>query len=72
MVLIWGFNLGLNLILIPRYKQVGAAAVTSLTELLLLCVSIVLVPRRLLPVASLKVGVKVIGASLFMAIAIMF
>lgn len=65
------FNLGLNLILIPRYQQVGAAVVTSLTELLLLCVSIVLVPRRLLPVASLKVGVKVIGASLLMAGAIM-
>ncbi len=66
------FNLGLNLIFIHRYKQVGAAAVTSLTELLLLCVSIALVPRRLWPVASLKVGVKVIGASLLMALAIMF
>jgi len=64
------FNLGLNLILIPRYQEVGAAAVTSLTELLLLCVSIVLVPRRLLPVGSLKVGVRVIGASLLMALAI--
>ena len=65
------FNLGLNLILIPRYQQIGAAAVTSLTELLLLCVSIVLVPRRLLPVGSLKVGVKVMGASLLVALAIM-
>lgn len=65
------FNLGLNLVLIPRYQQVGAAAVTSLTELLLLCVSIGLVPRRFLPWSSLKVGAKVTVASLVMAAAIM-
>ena len=66
------FNLGLNLLLIPRYQQVGAAVVTSLTELLLLCVSVVLVPRRLLPLRSLKVGAKAIIASGVMAIAIQF
>ncbi len=65
------FNLGLNLILIPRFEQVGAAAVTSLTELLLLCVSIVLVPRHLLPVSSLKVGAKVLGASVVMGLVVM-
>jgi O-antigen/teichoic acid export membrane protein len=66
------FNLGLNLLLIPRYQQVGAAVVTSLTEFLLLCVSVVLVPTRLLPVRSLKVGAKAIVASGVMAIAILF
>lgn len=66
------FNLGLNLILIPRYQQVGAAVVTSLTELLLLCVSLVLVPRRLLPLRSLKVGAKAIIASAVMAFAVIF
>ncbi len=66
------FNLGLNFILIPRYQQVGAAVVTSLTELLLLCVSVVLVPTRLLPLRSLKVGAKAIIASVVMAIAIQF
>lgn len=66
------FNLGLNLLLIPRYQQVGAAVVTSLTELLLLCVSVVLVPSRLLPLRSLKVGAKAIIASGVMAIAIQF
>lgn len=65
------FNLGLNLLLIPRYLQVGAAAVTSLTELLLLCISVVLVPRRLLPVNSLKVGAKAILASTVMALSIL-
>ena len=66
------FNLGLNLILIPRYQQVGAAVVTSLTELLLLCVSVVLVPCHLLPLRSLIVGTKAIIASGVMALAVQF
>ena len=66
------FNLGLNLLLIPRYQQVGAAVVTSLTEFLLLCVSVVLVPHHLLPLRSLKVGAKAVIASGVMAIAIQF
>jgi O-antigen/teichoic acid export membrane protein len=64
------FNLGLNLILIPRYQHIGAAVVTSLTELLLLCMSVVFVPRHLLPLGSLRVGVKALVASLVMALAI--
>jgi O-antigen/teichoic acid export membrane protein len=63
------FNLGLNLFLIPRYQQVGAALVTSLTELLLLCISFTLVPKHLLPAGSLKVGGKVLIATLCMALA---
>ncbi len=38
------FNLGLNLILIPLYQQVGAAVVTSLTELLILCIQVMYIP----------------------------
>jgi len=63
------FNLGLNLYMIPHYQQVGAAIVTSLTELLLLCISFVYVPKYLLPKGSIKVAAKVLGASIFMGLA---
>lgn len=52
------FNLGMNLLLIPLYKQVGAAMVTTLTEFLLLCMAIPLTPRRLLPTGSISVAAK--------------
>jgi peptidoglycan biosynthesis protein MviN/MurJ (putative lipid II flippase) len=64
------FNLGLNLFLIPRYQHVGAAFVTSLTELLLLCLSCIFLPRRLLPIGSLGVGAKALVASLVMALVV--
>lgn len=64
------FNLVLNLILIPRYEQVGAALVTSLTELLLLCIAVVFIPRQLLPLASTRVGLKALTASFVMTLAI--
>jgi len=64
------FNLGLNLILIPLYQQIGAAIVTSLTELLLVCLSVVFIPKHLLPVGSLRVAVKATIACFFMALAI--
>lgn len=64
------FNVGLNLILIPRYEHIGAAAVTSLTELLLLGLSIFFTPRQFLPVRSLVVGLKSIIASAVMTLAI--
>src|SRR6266487_1476699 len=64
------FNLGLNLILIPLYQQIGAAIVTSLTELLLVCLSVVFIPKYLLPVGSLRVAVKATVACFFMALAI--
>lgn len=66
------FNLGLNLYLIPRYQQVGAAAVTSLTESLLLCVSLFLVPKYLLPKGSFKVITKVMTATLVMSLVLLF
>lgn len=65
------FNLGLNLILIPLYQQVGSAMVTSLTEMLLLCTSLLFIPRYLLPLRSLRVGAKAVIASLAMALAIL-
>lgn len=64
------FNLGLNLIVIPLYQQTGAAVVTSLTELLLLCVSMLFIPRQFLPLGSLRVAFKTIIASCVMALAI--
>jgi len=65
------FNLGLNLYLIPRYQQIGAAAVTSLTELLVLCGSFYFVPKYLLPKESFKVIVKVMMAALVMSLVVL-
>lgn len=65
------FNLGLNLVLIPRYLHVGAAIVTSLTELLLLCISLLFIPRHLLPLGSLRVGFKALLAGLIMALTVL-
>jgi O-antigen/teichoic acid export membrane protein len=62
------FNLGLNVFLIPRYQHVGAAWVTTLTELLLLVLSIAFTPRHLLPAKSLWVCVKVLLACAVMAV----
>jgi O-antigen/teichoic acid export membrane protein len=62
------FNLGLNLILIPRYQHIGAAIVTSVTELLLMGLAIAFVPRSLFPLGSLRVGIKALVASLVMAL----
>jgi hypothetical protein len=64
------FNVGLNFILIPRYLHIGAAAVTSLTEFLLMCLALVFVPRALLPMGSVKVGLKALAASAAMAVVI--
>jgi O-antigen/teichoic acid export membrane protein len=65
------FNLALNLVFIPLFQQVGAALVTSLTELLLLCIGLLFVPRNLLPLGSLPVGGKALIASLVMVLAIL-
>lgn len=66
-----GFNLALNVILIPLYQHVGAAIVTSLTELLLLGMSIAFVPRHLLPTGSVLMGMKALISSLAMALVIL-
>jgi O-antigen/teichoic acid export membrane protein len=62
------FNIGLNLILIPKYQHVGAAIITSLTELFLVYLNAMFIPRNLLPLRSLRVGAKVIIASLVMGL----
>jgi O-antigen/teichoic acid export membrane protein len=64
------FNLVLNFIMIPLFQQVGAAVVTSLTELLLLFIGVAFIPRHLLPFGSLRVGAKAVVASLVMCLAI--
>jgi O-antigen/teichoic acid export membrane protein len=66
------FNLGLNWFLIPRYLHVGAAIVTSLTELLLLGSSVLFTPKNLLPVKSLWVGAKILPACVAMAATIWY
>ncbi len=66
------FNLGLNLFLIPIYHQVGAALVTSLTELLLLVLSIFFMPASLLPWRSIIVGSKALLAALVMTLVVFF
>jgi O-antigen/teichoic acid export membrane protein len=66
------FNLGLNWLLIPLYQQVGAALVTSLTELLLTILALLFVPRPLWPTGSLKVALKALLAALVMGLAVWF
>lgn len=64
------FNLSLNLFLIPPFRHVGAAIVTSLTESLLFFLSLIFVPRGLLPVKSLRVAAKAALATGVMVVAI--
>jgi len=59
-------NIGLNLVLIPRYQQVAAAAVTSTTELfilgcLLLTLRDVLVPRAFVSVLKASTAAAVMA-----------
>ena len=64
------FNVGCNLLLITRLGGVGAAIVTSATELLLMGMALSMLPRHLLPLRSLETGVKTLGASLTMALVV--
>ena len=65
------FNLGLNLLLIPRYQHVATALVTTLTEMLLFGLAMIFIPRRLLPWRSLLLGLKATIASIVMAAALL-
>lgn len=65
------FNIGLNLILIPLFQHIGAAIVASLTEFLLFCINVFIIPRSLLPFGSLRVAFKALIASLVMAIVVL-
>jgi O-antigen/teichoic acid export membrane protein len=60
------FNVTSNAILIPHLAQIGTALVTSLTELVLLIISIILVPNRLLPVKSLIITLRILFAAAVM------
>ena len=65
------FNLSSNLIFIPLYKHIAAAAITSLTEMLLFSIYVsISLPRHLVPLGSLRVAIKAIIASLVMAFVI--
>lgn len=64
------FNLGLNLLFIPLFQQVAAAAITSLTELLIFFASAFFLPKKLLPSGSTSTGVKSLIASIAMALVI--
>jgi O-antigen/teichoic acid export membrane protein len=60
------FNLALNFLLIPRLEQVGAALTTSATELVLLVVSLILVPKTFLSARSLLDALRICGAAAVM------
>jgi O-antigen/teichoic acid export membrane protein/acetyltransferase-like isoleucine patch superfamily enzyme len=63
-------NISGNLFFITHLGAVGAAIMTSLTELLLMGLALAVLPRYLLPVQSLVTGIKAIGASLGMALVV--
>lgn len=66
------FNFTSNMLLIPLLQHVGAAIITSLTEVLLCSIYVTIsLPRHLLPWKSLGVVVRALLASLIMALAIM-
>jgi O-antigen/teichoic acid export membrane protein len=60
------FNLAANLVLIPRFQHVGAAAVTSLTEVAVFSYLLVSLPRDLIPWRSLRIAARALGASAVM------
>ncbi|HEY8323571.1 MAG TPA: oligosaccharide flippase family protein [Ktedonobacterales bacterium] len=62
------FNVGLNVFLIPRYMDMGAAWATTLTELLLLGIGLWLIDHALIPVHLLPTVTKIVVATLVMAV----
>lgn len=61
------FNVALNLALIPRFMDVGAAWATSITELFLLGIGVALIDRALIPVQLWVSAGKILVATLVMA-----
>lgn len=59
-------NVCLNLYAIPRWGHTGAAVVTVITESLLACVYLAMLPRWLWPRQSLSVAVRATAAALIM------
>lgn len=62
------FNVGLNVFLIPRYLEFGAAWATTLTEALLLGIGLWLIDRSLIPTHLLPTAAKIVVATLVMAV----
>ncbi|HEY7975412.1 MAG TPA: polysaccharide biosynthesis C-terminal domain-containing protein, partial [Ktedonobacterales bacterium] len=62
------FNVALNLVLIPRFMDMGAAWATSLTEVLLLGIGLMMMDRSLIPVQLWATTGKIIVATLLMAV----
>lgn len=63
-------NLGLNILLIPRYQHVGSAAVTVVTELFLTVSVFLVVPRDVLSRSSLGVFGRAAMASAAMGLVV--
>ncbi len=61
------FNVVINMVLIPRFMGLGAAWATSLTEILLLGIGLVLIDRTLIPVRLWSAAGKIVLATLAMA-----
>lgn len=66
------FNLLTNGLLIPRFAQMGAALVTTSTELLLLVLSVIFVPADLVPYKSLLSCLRILFAAAIMGACIWF
>lgn len=60
------FNVGLNLILIPRFQHLAAAAVTAMTEVVILGYLLAVVPKDLLLRSSSVVLLKAVAAAAVM------
>lgn len=62
------FNVGLNLFVIPRYMEMGAAWATTATEVLLLGIGLFILDRSLIPISLLSTTAKIFAASVLMAV----
>jgi O-antigen/teichoic acid export membrane protein len=65
-------NVGLNALMIPLWQHVGAALATTASELAVCVGFFLLVPRHLLPHASLGVGLRAAAAAAAMALVVSF
>lgn len=63
-------NVGLNWFLIPIFQHVGAAAITAVTDLLILGYWLIIMPRGLLPRATVPVAAKAAASAGMMCAAL--
>lgn len=64
------FNVIANIVFISHLQHVGAALVTSFTEILLFAIVLNLIPRHLWPTGSLVVAGRTLAASIVMAVVV--